>query len=109
MNVSFFVKTDLDKDLLEEIAKKVLWKSVNKIHELSTRIVPVDTGRLRNSLHISPSSPGSLRYEVGDGVDYGVFVEFGTYKMGAQPYLRPAADEVRVVWTPKFWEDELKK
>jgi HK97 gp10 family phage protein len=31
---------------------------------------------------------------VGVGANYGVYVEFGTSKMAAQPYLTPAADEV---------------
>lgn len=32
---------------------------------------------------------------VHDGVDYGVYQEFGTYKMAAQPFMNPAADAVR--------------
>lgn len=35
-----------------------------------------------------------VRY-VHDGVDYGVYQEFGTYKMAAQPFMNPAADAVR--------------
>ena len=51
---------------------------------------PVDTGNLR----------GSLTYEVGEdearigtNVDYAPWVESGTDRMAAQPYLRPALDE----------------
>lgn len=33
-------------------------------------------------------------YIVGTNVRYSVFVEFGTSKMAAQPYLRPAAEKV---------------
>ena len=32
---------------------------------------------------------------VGVGANYGIFIEFGTSKMGAQPYLTPACDAVR--------------
>lgn len=34
-------------------------------------------------------------YYVGTDVHYAPYVEFGTYKMQAQPFLRPSADEVR--------------
>jgi hypothetical protein len=33
-------------------------------------------------------------YVVGTNVEYAVYVEFGTSKMAAQPYLRPAAKKV---------------
>ena len=33
-------------------------------------------------------------YVVGTNVEYAAFVEFGTSKMKAQPYLRPAARQV---------------
>ncbi len=49
---------------------------------------PVDTGRLKSSIHSWKS--GDFEAQVGDGVDYGVFVEYGTSRMGAQPFLRPA-------------------
>ena len=109
MNIKFRVNTELDDDVIRQMAKNVLWKSVLKIHALSSRIVPVDTGRLKGSLHVSPSASGSLKYRVGDGVNYGVHIEYGTFKMGAQPFLRPAADEVSVVWAPQYWETELSK
>lgn len=38
---------------------------------------------------------GTARYSVGTNVEYAPYVEFGTYKMAAQPYMRPAAREVR--------------
>lgn len=34
-------------------------------------------------------------YIVGSNVEYAVEQEFGTSKMSAQPYLRPAAEEVK--------------
>ena len=48
---------------------------------------PVDTGRLRNS--ISHTDDGEAAY-IGTNVEYGPFIEFGTSKMRAQPYLEPA-------------------
>ena len=51
-------------------------------------LCPVDTGNLRNS--ITHTSDGSAAY-IGTNVEYGKYVELGTVKMAAQPYLRPAA------------------
>lgn len=49
---------------------------------------PVDTGTLRNSIQARRIGPAAWVVEVG--ADYGVHVEWGTVKMAAQPYLRPA-------------------
>jgi phage gpG-like protein len=35
---------------------------------------------------------GSVSWTVGTNVPYAVYVEFGTSRMAAQPYLRPAAE-----------------
>lgn len=51
-------------------------------------LCPVDTGNLRNS--ITHTSDGKAAY-IGTNVEYGKYVELGTVKMAAQPYLRPAA------------------
>lgn len=51
-------------------------------------LCPVDTGNLRNS--ITHTSDGKAAY-IGTNVTYGKYVELGTVKMAAQPYLRPAA------------------
>lgn len=53
-------------------------------------ICPVDTGRLRNS--ISHTQDGDSAY-IGTNVEYAPYVELGTSRMKAQPYLRPAATE----------------
>lgn len=57
----------------------------------------VKTGTLRRSIH-SVFSNGGLTGLVGPSVLYGKFVEFGTRRMGARPYMRPAAEAV----LPKF-------
>lgn len=58
---------------------------------------PVKTGTLRRSIH-SVFSNGGLTGIVGPSVLYGKFVEFGTRRMGARPFMRPAAEAV----LPKF-------
>lgn len=57
----------------------------------ASRLCPVDTGRLRGSIEweIGKDSRG-LVARVGTNVEYARFVEEGTRRMTAQPFLRPA-------------------
>lgn len=53
---------------------------------------PVDTGNLRGSItHVV--SEGEKAVYIGTNVEYAPYVELGTSKQKAQPYLRPAATE----------------
>ena len=54
---------------------------------------PVLTGTLRRSI-ASVFENGGLRGIVGPSVFYGKFIEFGTRRMGARPFMRPAAEAV---------------
>lgn len=57
-------------------------------------VVPVDTGKLRDSISKEPSGEGG--YTVGPrGVEYAEFVEFGTSRGPAQPYVRPTVQWAR--------------
>lgn len=51
---------------------------------------PVDTGNLRNS--ITHATDDTSAY-IGTNVEYAPYVELGTVRTRAQPYLRPAATE----------------
>lgn len=51
-------------------------------------------GNLRRSINMSFSDNG-LTGEVSPHTDYASYVEYGTSKMTAQPYMRPAYNEVR--------------
>lgn len=53
---------------------------------------PVDTGELRDSLHIEELPDGGKRIVVG--TDHWVFPEFGTSEMPAQPFMRPVIDDL---------------
>ena len=53
-------------------------------------LAPVDTGNLRNSLtHLVDDTT----VYIGTNVEYGKYQELGTYKMKAQPFLRPAVEQ----------------
>jgi len=53
---------------------------------------PVDTGHLRGSIQ---RRAGDLEGEVRATARYAAFVEHGTYKDPAQPFMKPAADKAR--------------
>lgn len=61
-----------------------------KAESYAKKICPVDTGRLRNS--ITHQQYDDHTEVVGTNVDYAPYVELGTHKMGARPFLRPAAE-----------------
>lgn len=57
-------------------------------------LAPVDTGALRDSIrHTVEGTTASAG--PGREVDYAAFVEFGTSRMAAQPYVRPIAEAER--------------
>jgi HK97 gp10 family phage protein len=95
--MKFKVMSDVEIhfEKFDNMCKDSLWEAVNKAGEISIKIVPVRTGKLQRSLHVTPKTPGKKRYTFGDKVDYGVYVEFGTSRMAAQPFLRPALDELK--------------
>lgn len=56
------------------------------------RLAPVLSGDLKDTIRVEHGSPVT-RIWIGDvaaGVDYHLYQEFGTSKMAAQPFIRPA-------------------
>lgn len=54
---------------------------------------PVDTGNLQNS--IAHAAQGPNTESIGTNVHYAPYVELGTSRMRAHPYLRPAVENHR--------------
>ena len=50
-----------------------------------------DTGDLLGSITAEPPSGSAV--VVVSGAEYSIYNEFGTYRMAARPYMRPALDE----------------
>jgi HK97 gp10 family phage protein len=66
-------------------------KAGEAIELKSQNMVPVDTGDLkRSSKRDIDNGPGTTTAEVSYNTGYAIFVELGTSKMPAQPYLLPA-------------------
>ena len=55
--------------------------------------VPVDSGRLRQSINVQKVDDGV--YRVGTNVEYAVHVEFGTRSQAPQPFMRPAVERLK--------------
>lgn len=55
-------------------------------------LCPVDTSRLKNSISHAVEVADECAY-IGTNVEYAAYVEFGTSKAAAQPYLKPAIEE----------------
>ncbi len=76
-------------------ASAILRKTAMDIEGDAKAAAPVDTGNLRNSISTSVEGDGrsgAMSAEIGPTAEYGVYVEYGTSRMGAQPYLGPAFD-----------------
>lgn len=67
--------------------------SSKRIERAAKTGAPVDTGMLKNT--IFSAKAGNLTYKVVSPVRYAIYVEKGTRKMRAQPYLKPAFDAER--------------
>lgn len=99
--------TDFTQEISEGI-KAAIHRALVRIglecESYAKDLCPVKTGRLRNS--ITNYVEGNAAY-VGTNVEYAQFVEEGTSKQKAQPFLRPAAVDHMDQWR-KTLEDELE-
>jgi HK97 gp10 family phage protein len=76
-------------------AQAVVRSSALAIERGAKLRAPVDTGALRSSINTTlAAGAASISAEVGPEVSYGIFLEYGTWRMPPQPYLGPAFDEV---------------
>lgn len=94
------IKGDPMKEIQREVDAKLAAArkaAQAQAEELARRIrqkVPVDTGKLRNSVDVQTTKDGG-RVTVGRGVRYAGYVEDGTAVMRAQPYIEPAVQEAK--------------
>lgn len=60
------------------------------VKALAKQLVPVRTGHLRGSIYATVKEWVA---RIGADASYALFVEFGTRRMGARPYLYPAIQQ----------------
>lgn len=93
----------LDNLVIREDNAKLIESAINRAiavaleeiglaaERFAKRACPVDTGRLRNSItHIIRTDDDSAF--IGTNVEYATYVENGTSRVKARPFLKPAAE-----------------
>lgn len=80
-----------DKQQLNSV-KKIVMRNGAEMQQKAMRLVPVDTGALKRSILLQIVDDG-LAAKMTVGMHYGPYVEYGTRKMNAQPFVRPAFNE----------------
>lgn len=97
------------------VLRKGLRAAANVVRDEARRRAPVRTGNLRRNIATSVSvrrGQGSATVGPKPKAYYGMFVELGTSKMAARPFLRPALDskkdEVRQIFVARV-EEEIEK
>ena len=102
--IGMHVKIEGDKEIQRKIAelaskfpdklRGVISKSVLVVEGRAKKTVPVLTGRLRASITNEVKKEGDgYMGKVGTTVEYAPYVEFGTKRSRAKPYLFPAMKE----------------
>lgn len=95
-NIAVVITYNRLNDLRSELhaeASRVVRKTARDIEAGAKSIVPVDTGNLKNSIQVTEQD--DLNATIGTHVEYAAYVEYGTHRMAAQPYLTPAAERAR--------------
>ena len=97
--MSITIETKLDKTAIiragiQDATKQAIAKVCIDTESKAKNLAPVDTGYLKNSIQMDLSRLSELVGEVAVGAEYAVYVEFGTSRMVAQPYMTPAAEDV---------------
>lgn len=80
-------------DVAEVVRREIKSAALN-IESTAKQLAPVDTGRLRNSITHDIRDNGHVAV-IGTNVEYAPFVEFGTRRAPAQPFLFPAFQRER--------------
>lgn len=90
---------DLERKLAEAgsatraAAEKAVSEEANATRDDARRLAPVKTGELRRSIRAEAEG---LTGDVKARARHATFVEHGTYRDKAQPFMRPAADRARL-------------
>ena len=83
--------------IVEENGKAMLEKAIKNTekfrgHYRGKKLIK-PTGATKRSLSENSSKLEKFKYRVAPGTDYAAYVELGTRKMDAQPFIKPAFDD----------------
>lgn len=93
-----------NSDLIEQATNEAIVKALEAMglqaEGYAKMKCPVDTGNLRNSI-THETDDNEMVERIGTNVEYAPYVEYGTQKTIAQPFLEPAimnhVDEYRAI------------
>jgi HK97 gp10 family phage protein len=88
-----FDRTAEFKGIARAQAGQIVAATARTIEGAAKQRAPVDTGALKNS--IQAQQRAAFHWEVTVGVEYGPYVEYGTSRAPAQPFLTPAVEGAR--------------
>lgn len=89
----------VDANKAIEVALK---QSAEIIRAEAARKAPKRTGKLAGSMAVSEAKNNSIDIGPSKEAFYGMFLELGTKKMRARPFLRPSLDEKKYDVKRKF-------
>ena len=94
MDVKTTVKLDPRWREVEDKVEAVLKIAAFAVERKGKEKSPVDTGANRDSIFVAEVDDigGAPAYRIGPTTEYGPFLEFGTSKMPARPYMIPALE-----------------
>ncbi|QFQ91013.1 HK97-gp10 family putative phage morphogenesis protein [Lacticaseibacillus manihotivorans] len=93
-----------------EAADSAMKTTTGKVQAQAKHIAPKRTGFMANNILVEPvkKTATSVTGTVDAKADYSSFVEFGTYKMAAEPFIRPAVSAAQSFFI-KTTMDNLKE
>lgn len=88
------------------LVSEIVRKAALDVEGQAKTFVPIDTGALHDSIDVQME--GDLTAVIAPHTEYAAFVEFGTFKMSAQPYMTPAAEAVRPAYVQALTQLESR-
>lgn len=77
---------------VDRLIDAVVKNNAEKAKTEAQRIAPYDTGFLHDEIYAH--YPGKACAEIVSNAGYSGFLEYGTRKMSAQPFMRPAIESI---------------
>jgi len=93
-----------------EAAASAMKTTTGQVQATAKQVAPKRTGYMANNISVEPvkKTATSVTGTVDAKADYSSFVEFGTYKMSAEPFIRPAVSAAQSFFI-KTTMDKLKE
>lgn len=93
-----------------DAAASAMKTTTGQVQAQAKQIAPKRTGYMANNILVEPvkKTAASVTGTVNAKADYSSFVEFGTYKMSAEPFIRPAVSAAQSLFI-KTTMDKLKE